>query len=222
MKEVFRSVAGRAARFVPSFVVAGLLVVSMLATPTSLHAVTYNFTSDHCTGGCGTAPFGTVTLTQNGTTVDVTVHLNTGYSYVKTGSGDFQNFKFNGTGVALGDITVDAHTPALVAATGAFNGDGTGNFTFGINCPSCGNGGSGDFTSDITFHVANATIADLTAANNLGNLFVADVLAPNGNTGPIDVSTGPVTQTPEPASLLLLGIACVGLSAVKRRSPKKE
>src|SRR5215475_8718537 len=40
----------------------------------------YDLTSDHCTnmfpGGCGTAPFGTVTLTQNGGNVDITVHLN--------------------------------------------------------------------------------------------------------------------------------------------------
>src|SRR5262245_50431427 len=100
-------------------------------------AVVFNLTSDHCTGGCGTAPFGTVTVTQDGADVDFVVALATGYSFVKSGSGDFQNFKFNGTGVALNEIVVDAHTPALVAAEagapGGFDGDGTGQFTFGIN-----------------------------------------------------------------------------------------
>jgi hypothetical protein len=182
-------------------VVLAVLTAGLMIAVPAAQAITFEFTSDHCTGGCGTPPFGTVTLTQNGTTVDVTVDLNTGYSFVKTGSADFQNFKFNGTGVAVGDITIDAHVPALVAATGTFNGDGTGDFTFGINCPSCQNGGAGSFSADILFHVANATIADLTAPNNLGNIFVADVLAPNGNTGPIDVNHA----VPEPGSLLFFG-----------------
>src|SRR5436309_1227605 len=115
--------------------------------------------------------------------------------------------------------TVDAHVPALIVATGAFNGDGTGNFSFGITCPSCGDGGAGAFTNDIVFHVANATIADLTAPNNLGNIFVADVLAPNGNTGPVDV-TATVTTVPDSGSTFLLlgvGLFGIGLGASRPR-----
>src|SRR5215469_12214918 len=164
----------------------------MVAAPQA-HAVLFNLTSDHCSGGCGTPPFGTVTVTQTGANVDILVHLFGNNQYVKTGSADFQNFKFNGTGVALGDITVDAHTPALVAQTGAFNGDGTGDFLFGITCPSCANGAAGAFSADISFHVANATIADVTTPNALGNIFVVDMLSgTTGNTGPVDVSTPPV------------------------------
>ena len=198
----------------------GFLSAGLLLASTPAHAITFNLTSDHCTGGCGDPGtiFGTVTLTQNGTTVDVTVDLNDPtYQYAKTGSADFQAFKFNGTGVALGEITVDAHTPALIAATGTFNGDGTGDFSFGINCPSCGNGGADAFSSNIVFHVANATIADLTAANNLGNIFVADVINTlTGITGPVDVSTPPVSAA-EPGTLLLLGSALVGIGAWSRR-----
>ena len=194
----------------------GFLAAGLLLASTPAYAITYDLTSDHCTGGCGTAPFGTVTLTQTGTTVDVTVDLATGYSFAKTGAADDQAFKFNATGVVLGDITVDAHVPGLIADTGAFNGDGTGNFSFGIACPSCGSGGSSAFTTDIVFHILNATIADLTVPNNLGNIFVADVLAPNGNTGPVDVSGPPVTAA-EPGTLLLLGSALVGIGAWSRR-----
>jgi hypothetical protein len=191
-----------------------LLAIGLLATALPAQAISFDFTLDHVTGGAGTAPFGTVTVTQNGTTVDVTVDLATGYSFVKTGSADFQNFKFNATGVTLADITIDAHAPSLVAATGTLNGNGTGDFAFGINAPAVGNGASGAFTSDIVFHVANATIADLTAPNALGNIFVADILAPNGNTGPVAVTATPAPDSGSTA--LLFALVLFGLGFVKK------
>src|SRR5215468_76068 len=88
-----------------------LIVTLMLGATSSLQAATvYNLDIDHCSGvgGCGPAGtiFGTVSLTQNGVNVDITVHLNSGFGYAKTGAADFQAFKFNGTGIVLGDITV--------------------------------------------------------------------------------------------------------------------
>src|SRR5262245_28379667 len=202
---------------VSALLVTGLVGVALQAQATPAVPVVFNLTSDHCTGGCGTPPFGSVTLTQNGTSVDVTVALALGNSFVQTGSADFQAFKFNATGVALGDITVDAHTPALVAATGAFNGDGTGDFVFGINCPSCANSGAGAFTDPISFSVANATIADLTAPNNLGNVFVADILSgQTGNTGPVD-ATSPVPE-PGAAMMMLIGLSGLGWLGSRART----
>lgn len=186
---------------------------------TSASAITFQFTSDHCTGGCGTPPFGTVDVTQAGANVNFIVTLAAGYQYAQTGAADGQIFKFNGTGVALTDIVVGAHVPALVAATGAFNGDGTGEFDFGINCPTCGNGPTG-FGGAVSFTVNNATIADVTAGNNLGIIFVADVLAPNGNTGPVDVSVvpGPLAGAGLPGLIFAGG----GLLALARRRQKKS
>jgi hypothetical protein len=119
--------------------VAGAGFAGLLAISPAKADVIYNLTSDHCSDGCGLPGtiFGFVDLKQNGTTVDFDVHLNAGYAFANTGAVDGQAFKFNGIGVALSDITVDAHTPALQANTGSFNGDGTGPYTFGISCPSC-------------------------------------------------------------------------------------
>jgi hypothetical protein len=182
---------------------AALLATGLLAA-TPAQAILFDLTSDHCsgTGGCGTAPFGTVDVTQVGANTHIVVDLANGppntISWAQTGAGDFQLFKFNATGVVLGDISV-VQTFAgqnLQANTGTFNGDGTGPFDFGISCTTCGNGSLG-ITSNVDFTVANATIAELTASNGPGgvggNIFVADVFSgQTGNTGPVDVVPAPI------------------------------
>jgi hypothetical protein len=188
---------------------------------TSASAITFDLTSDHCsgTGGCGTAPFGTVDVTQVGANVHIVVDLANGppntVGWASTGAGDFQLFKFNATGVVVGDISV-VQTFAgqtLQANTGAFNGDGTGPFSFGISCTTCGNGNLG-ITSNVDFTIANATIAEVTAGNPL-NIFVADVFSgQTGNTGPVDVSVpGPLAGAGLPGLIM----ACGGLIAFARR-----
>jgi len=195
------------------------LATGLLAAAPAQAAVVFNLTGDHCSGGCGTPPFGTVTLTQNGTTVDVDVDLFGTNAFVKTGAADFEAFKFNATGVVLGDITVNQNNPGktLAAQTGAFNGDGTGTFGFGIACTTCGGGASDKFSTDIIFHVATATIADLTAPNSSGNVFVADIIGSTGNTGPVFATSDP-TPAPEPTTLALLSSGLLGFGLLRRRN----
>jgi hypothetical protein len=71
-----------------------LAVVAATATfPSASHAVVFDFTSDHCTGGCGTAPFGTVNVTQVGANVHIVVDLANGppntVGWAQTEAGDF-------------------------------------------------------------------------------------------------------------------------------------
>jgi len=203
-----------------------MLAIGLLVAVSSARAVTFDFTSDHCTGGCGTPPFGTVTLTQDGTSVDFTVSIAPNI-WAKTGSTDFELFKFNATGILLSDISVDqtfaGETLAAeqAAVPGGFNGDGTGDFTFGIACTTCKNGNTG-ITSDITFTVANSSIADFTAGNNLGIIFVADIFSnETGNTGPVDV-TGGGTNTPDSGTTAaLLGLGMASLAGLRARFGRK-
>jgi hypothetical protein len=203
---------------------AAVAVIVVGGSGSAKASVIYDLTSNHCSDAtaCGSPGtiFGNVTLDQNGANVDITVALNNPpYVWAKTGSVDDMAFKFNATGVVLGDITVNQTFAGqtLAAATGALNGDGTGNFVFGIQCTTCGGGLSTVVFSNIVFHVANATIADLTAPNNLGNVFVADIgNSTNGATGPIDAST-PHTPVPEPISLSLVGGGLLALGLFRKR-----
>jgi len=227
---MLRRCSGYAARGTWVVVAVAILGMALVATATPAQAVTFDLTSCHVSGGdCGgQTSFGTVTLTQNGASVDFVVSLAGGNRFVQTGSADQQLFKFNGAASA-GNIINEATANPLNAVpgglqgfAGAFNQPVTGNFGFGIACATdpC-NGGSTPVFTGLTFTVTNATIAQLTVPNNLNNLFVADVLiASNGQTGPVDV-TGPGV-VPEPTTLLMVGTALVGLGAGWRRRQSKS
>src|SRR5215468_3736338 len=190
--------------------------IALLIAAGSARADNFFLTSDHCTGGCGKAPFGTVVLTQNGANVDVTVTLFTGYRFVETGAGAGMNFLFDNPAITLAQITsIVSATGEHMSATGStaspLSADGTGNWMWGIFCDTCGNGGAGAFTGPISFTVVGTTLALMETGHFVGGafgteLFVADVIAPNGNTGPVDVNTPP-TVPDGGTTLLLLGTA---------------
>ncbi len=211
-----------------------LLATGALAFTSPAQADVFTLTSCHLTGGCGTATnFGTVKLTQSGTSVLFDVVLTSGDRFVETGAGAGELFLFNdslsGSTITNISATLNGTTVAITGGLSGFtnlspvHANGTGDFTASVECTlssSC-NGGSTPNINDLHFTVTSATFAQLETANSLGNIFVADILCGQtgctGLTGDVDVNVGVV---PEPSTwgMLIIGFAGIGFMAYRRKS----
>jgi hypothetical protein len=167
--------------------------------------------------------FGYVDLTQSGSNVDVDVKLfGPTVEFIATGS--HSTFAFNDPSVTLASQIVGA--TFLPSGTGSawsanVTQSGFGTFTFGMDCTSCGSGGSNypNDPTELKFTVDGVNISSF-APNAGGYTFTADIFdnLVSPSTEPIgDGSHTTTTVTPEPSSLMLLGTGIIGAAGILRR-----
>jgi hypothetical protein len=187
----------------------------------------YSFTMDHCSGGCGTAPFGTVDVTQDGTnTVKLVVTLTTGDKFVSTGFPGSFGFNISGNpNIGISNLT--AGWSLLSTTAGNLHFDGFGNLDYALTCDTCGSGGSNPFAGPISFDIT-ATGLTPTSFAELSRLppgseqtyFVADIIGTTGNTGPVGATLSQ-TAAPEPGSISLLAAGALLLLFIGLRRNRK-
>ena len=194
---------------------------------------TFTLSLDGCRTSCGgSAPYATVTLTQEGSNVLVTETLNPSYTKGFVGSRAGRSLEFNIAGDPI--ITILANpglTSGFTIGTGTSPGvfrvgpapahaSNFGRFDYSVSCmvPSgCGRGNRDPNMGPLSFMVEDVTIADFTA-NGRGFFFASDLQGVNGHTGYVgDSAVGLAVVTPEPTSMLLFGSGLLALGAVLRR-----
>ena len=194
-------------------------MLALLAVAPLVQGATFTLDQDACTGTCGTPPFGTITLTDNGSGnaafVSVLLTLKAGENFAGTGAGEALEFNVNKA------VTINVLTAGFSAGVGGATASSLGSFTNFVHCdsPPC-QGGSGP-TGPLSFTVSSATGVTIANffANSGGYFFAADIMGTNGNTGNVGAK-GPSSTVPEPISSALVGGGLLSLFLLRRRASK--
>ena len=219
------------AQLIPSLF--ALILIALILSPASAKAdsIQYSLNLSGCSGGC-TVPAGTVTLTQDGSSVDVLVNLNSA-SFIDTGS-SHTSFVFDINGapkINVTSLSAGFSWPADSLADTPF-----GAFDYGIDCiatgtpslppgtPTCGPGASNVVPPPLQFTVSLAS-GSLSIYDFGGHAYSPD--GPGANVffaadiyDNLTGNTGAVGAVPEASSFALLGCGLAGIAAFRRRLQK--
>jgi hypothetical protein len=199
------------------------VVLIFVALPSFADTVTFTLNNSTATGfscsGLNCGPFGTVTISQNGTnSVRVTETLASGVGFVNTGAGNSLQFSIAGDPtITIGNLTTGFSGPPSPANKGD-----TGTFNYAIDCTVCGSGASNPYYGTLSFTVsATGTLspANFEVLNGKGFYLASDVFSA-GKTGNVEATGYTTSPVPEPASLAMVGTGLVGIAGAVRRKLK--
>jgi hypothetical protein len=181
----------------------------------------------------GSAPFGTVTVTENanGTLTFVETLLN-GYR-IHGGNSNHDAFAFTialDPNLAVTGLTSGFTTEQLTSGTGQSEPP-FGTFQTAIVCGSaCGNGYAGGFSGQLTFTVGRTDSTALSLSSLLSNTymgqqiyFTSDLVNADGLTGNVGATLVNTPSVPEPATwaMMLIGFGATGVAMRRTRRPKQ-
>src|SRR5579862_6817047 len=113
-------------------------IAILTAISAQANTITYTLTQDACTNGCGIAPFGTITLTDNGTDagdyVSVIDTLAANDLYAGTGVGEALEFNVSGP------VTIYGLTPGFTIGPLNDSSSAFGQFLESVTCSTCQGG----------------------------------------------------------------------------------
>jgi hypothetical protein len=200
---------------------AGVLTLGLVAAQSAAFAMTYQFTVDGSGGTLGSGPWGTVDVTQSGTTLSFDVELAPN-QFLNTGGSAHHSFTFNlsNTLGTIANIVSDAVSGSMVAlnpAAGPFDNKLFTGFNYAIDCTDTK--GSADCGSSLKFDVMTAGM--ILASTGDPNIFFAADIATVVDGATKTGSVG-ATVVPLPPAALLFGSALAGIGLLSRRRRKRK
>ena len=204
-------------------VLGGALILTGLSVPAMADSFIYTLTSDGCSSSCGTAPFGTVTVTDTAANqISLVVNVLPNFLLHSGQAGSTVAFNLNPNVNNLSLVSSVLPNWSLDApSAGSLHFATFGNFEYSLNCCNSQNGSANEQTglNTVVLSGTGLSAASFQQLSTGGAYFAVDIgSATTGQTGPVGAVDGPTRNVvPEPTSIVLLGSVAALIVGASRR-----